>query len=204
MSVHACNVGHVNSNTYLRYPHIHGDLITFVADDDVWLVAAEGGRAWRLTSDHAPARSPRFSPDGSRIAYVSHRDGHPELMLAEVASGSLHRLTWQGSTAMTMLGWADDEHVLIGSNAGEFESRNHVVRSVGIDGSVERLSWGRASGMARHHSSVTALATPYSREPAHWKRYRGEPRPGSGLIAAQMPRAAESSGSGCCVKKRRR
>ena len=181
----------MNSNTYLRYPHIHGDLITFVADDDVWLVAAEGGRAWRLTSDHAPARSPRFSPDGSRIAYVSHRDGHPELMLAEVASGSLHRLTWQGSTAMTMLGWADDEHVLIGSNAGEFESRNHVVRSVGIDGSVERLSWGRASGMARHHSSVTALATPYSREPAHWKRYRGGTAP-----RLWLDRSADASGSG--------
>ena len=25
---------------YLRYPHVHGDLITFVAGDDVWLVAA--------------------------------------------------------------------------------------------------------------------------------------------------------------------
>jgi hypothetical protein len=44
----ACNVGHV---TYLRYPHVHADLITFTADDDVWLVGSAGGRAWRLTSD---------------------------------------------------------------------------------------------------------------------------------------------------------
>ena len=25
---------------YLRYPHIHGDLLTFTAGDDVWLAPA--------------------------------------------------------------------------------------------------------------------------------------------------------------------
>ena len=34
--------------TYLRTPHCSGDTIVFVADDDVWLVAATGGRAERL------------------------------------------------------------------------------------------------------------------------------------------------------------
>ncbi|MDN6528567.1 MAG: LpqB family beta-propeller domain-containing protein, partial [Brevibacterium sp.] len=126
----------MTSNSYLRYPHIHGDLITFTADDDVWLAPSAGGRAWRLTSDHVPVRSPRISPDGTRIAYVSFRDGHPELMLAEVASGALRRLSWLGGSTTTMLGWADDHHILIGSNAGEFEVRNHVVKSVGLDGSV--------------------------------------------------------------------
>lgn len=180
---------HVTSNSYLRYPHIHGDLITFTADDDVWLVASKGGRAWRLTSDHVPVRSPRISPDGRHVAFVSFRDGHPEVMLAEVASGSLRRLSWLGATATTMLGWADDQHVLIGSNAGEFEVRNHVVKSVGLDGSVERLSLGRASGLARHHSGVTALSTPFSRPPAHWKRYRGGTAP-----RLWLDRAGDTSG----------
>jgi tricorn protease len=165
-----CNVGHV---TYLRYPHVHADLITFTADDDVWLVPSAGGRAWRLTSDHARVRSPRISPDGANVAFVSFRTGQPELMVAEVATGALRQLTWLGSTTMTMLGWSDTSHVLVGANAGEFEVRNHVVKSVGLDGSVERLHLGRASGLARHHSGVTALSTPFSRPPAHWKRYRG-------------------------------
>jgi tricorn protease len=86
-------------------------------------------------------------------------------MVAEVATGALRRLTWLGSTTMTMLGWADATHVLVGANAGEFEVRNHVVKSVGLDGSVERLRFGRASGLARHHSGVTALSTPFSRPP---------------------------------------
>ena len=37
--------------TYLRYPHLAGDRVVFVADDDVWVVDADGGRAERLTSD---------------------------------------------------------------------------------------------------------------------------------------------------------
>ena len=170
----ACNVSHV---TYLRYPHVHADLITFTADDDVWLVPSSGGRAWRLTSDHVPVRSPRFSPDGTQVAFVSFRTGQPELMVAEVATGALRRLTWLGSTTMTMLGWQDSSHVLVASNAGEFEVRNQVVKAVGLDGDVERLRFGRASGLARHHSGVTALTTPFSRPPAHWKRYRGGTAP---------------------------
>ena len=31
---------------YLRFPHICGDLVTFVAADDVWPAPAGGGRAW--------------------------------------------------------------------------------------------------------------------------------------------------------------
>ena len=167
-------MGHV---TYLRYPHVHADLITFTADDDVWLVESAGGRAWRLTSDRVPVRSPRISPDGAHVAFVSFRTGQPELMVAEVATGALRRLTWLGSTTMTMLGWHDSAHVLVAANAGEFEVRNHVVKAVGLDGGVERLEFGRASGLARHHSGVTALSTPFSRPPAHWKRYRGGTAP---------------------------
>jgi tricorn protease len=43
----------VTSAGYLRYPHIHGELLTFAAEDDVWLAPAAGGRAWRLSSDGA-------------------------------------------------------------------------------------------------------------------------------------------------------
>jgi hypothetical protein len=49
----------VTSAGYLRYPHVHGELLVFVAEDDIWLASAGGGRAWRLSADPA-GRDPQL------------------------------------------------------------------------------------------------------------------------------------------------
>ena len=81
---------------YLRYPHIHGDRIAFAAGDDVWLAAADGGRAWPLTVDGAGVSYPRFSPDGTRLAWTSACDGAPEVYLAGTDGGDPSRLDLLG------------------------------------------------------------------------------------------------------------
>ncbi|MFI6424849.1 S41 family peptidase [Promicromonospora sp. NPDC050880] len=165
------------TQAYLRYPHVHGDQVAFVADDDVWLAPVSGGRAWRLTSDHAPATTPRFAPDGTRLAYVSHRDGHPEAYVVELSDGATRRLTWFGGNAMTVLGWDDAGRVLVSSNAGTHERSLTVVRAVGLDGTVETPRYGPAWGVAQHvgpdGARTTALVSAGYRTPALWKRYRG-------------------------------
>ncbi|MFD2027472.1 S41 family peptidase [Promicromonospora aerolata] len=162
---------------YLRFPHIHGDQVAFVADDDVWLAPISGGRAWRLTNDHAPATTPRFSPDGTRLAYVSHKDGHPEAYVVELADGATRRLTWFGGTTTMVLGWADADRVLVSSNAGTPERSLTVVRTVSLDGAVETPRYGPSWGVAEHEGAdgtrTTALVSAGYRTPAYWKRYRG-------------------------------
>ena len=74
----------MTSAGYLRFPHIHGDLVTFVAEDDVWLAPQDGGRAWRLSADSAQVAQPRFARDGSSVAWASWRDGPAEVYLAGV------------------------------------------------------------------------------------------------------------------------
>ncbi|WP_153398295.1 S41 family peptidase, partial [Ornithinicoccus halotolerans] len=165
------------TSAYLRYPHVRQDLVAFVAADDVWVVGAEGGRAWRVTDDRAPVRHPRISPDGSRVAFVSYRDGHPELVVADLEGEPSRRLTYWGAHTTTVLGWADDERVLVASNAGEASIRHLVVKAVGLDGRAERLRYGPASGLALAGDGAVALTTPGSRVPAHWKRYRGGTAP---------------------------
>ncbi|NLS10796.1 tricorn protease [Nesterenkonia sp. MY13] len=162
---------------YLRYPHIQGQTIAFTAADDVWLAPAEGGRAWRLTSDRAPVKHPRISPDQQTVAFISTRDGHPEVYAATIGTGAITRLTYWGGQYTALLGWAPDGRLLAATNAGEFTRRNHVVRALALDGQWERLDYGSASGLAISERGTVALTTPYSRPPAHWKRYRGGTAP---------------------------
>ena len=164
--------------SYLRYPHIHEDLITFVAADDVWLAPVEGGRAWRLTDDRQPVRTPRFSSDGANVAFISLRDGHPEAYVVPVdGDGAARRLTWWGAKNTLVLGWTGDGRILVASHAGEFNLRHTVVKAVALDGSFERLAYGPAWGVAVGESGAVALSTPGSRPPAQWKRYRGGSAP---------------------------
>jgi tricorn protease len=63
---------------FLRFPSIHGDLVSFVAEDDVWLAPLDGGRAWRVTADAAPVSWTRLSPGRGADRLASRRDGLPE------------------------------------------------------------------------------------------------------------------------------
>ena len=161
---------------YLRYPHLHKNLITFTAADGVWLAPAEGGRAWRLTGDAAPVRQPRISPDGDQVAFISTKDGHHEIYAVSIDSGEVRRLTWWGNRRTAILGWAADGRLLVATNAGEVH-RDQVVRALSMDGRWERLSYGSATGLAISGTGATALTTTEYRTPAHWKRYRGGTAP---------------------------
>lgn len=61
---------------------------------NLWLVASEGGQRRPLTFGRKMSTSPRFSPDGSRLAYVSNRDGAPaQLYVLSLEGGEPRRLT---------------------------------------------------------------------------------------------------------------
>ena len=96
--------------SYLRFPHLSGDLLTFVAEDDVWLaeLPADPGapvRAARFTSDWQPAKNPRLSPDGARVAWARRCDGSPEVHVASVDGGPATRLTYWADHRTGVLGW---------------------------------------------------------------------------------------------------
>ncbi len=162
------------TDAYLRYPHLHQDLITFVADDDVWLAPIEGGRAWRVTADQAGATRPRFSPDGSMLAWASWLDVEPEVHVVPVEGGAGRRLTYWGDIRTTVVGWSSEDAVLAVSSVGQASFRRTWAYSVPVDGSPStRLPYGPVAAVAGGPGGAVLLGSASFREAAHWKRYRG-------------------------------
>ncbi|QGN33327.1 S41 family peptidase [Microlunatus sp. Gsoil 973] len=157
---------------YLRSPDIHADLITFAAADDIWLAPVTGGRAWRLTSDNVPVRNPRFSPDGSRIAWATSKDSGFEVHVVDLDGGSARRLTYFGSASTALLGWYDDESVIVSSAARTHERFVTFGYRIGLDGGVTDLPYGPVAGVARGDAGLV-VSSKAIRNVADQKRYRG-------------------------------
>ncbi len=163
----------VTSAGYLRYPHLNDELLTFVADDDVWLAPAAGGQAWRLSAEGAAVSYPRLSPDGRYVAWTTSRDQASEVYVAGLDGTGYRRLTWWGDRRTRVTGWNADGEILAVSAAGQpaaFATWAHVIPVTGAP--PRRLELGPASDIAVR-KDATALLTSSQHEPAHWKRYRG-------------------------------
>ncbi|HEX2820527.1 MAG TPA: PDZ domain-containing protein, partial [Streptosporangiaceae bacterium] len=162
---------------YLRYPDVHGDLITFVAGDAVWLGPAGGGRAWRLSADDVPVSYPRFSADGTRVAWTSWRDGNPEVYCADSEGGAASRLTYWGDPQTRVTGWTAAGEVLAITSAGQPAMkyrRAYAVPGLGDAGAPPRLlPFGPVNDLAIEQSATALLTGSVAGEPAFWKRYRG-------------------------------
>lgn len=52
----------------------------------IYLVATRGGAIRQLTNDKASSSQPRWSPDGKRLAFISARDGAPQIWVLEMAA----------------------------------------------------------------------------------------------------------------------
>ncbi|WP_084963249.1 S41 family peptidase [Thermoactinospora rubra] len=163
----------MTNGAYLRHPHLHGELITFVADDDVWVAPLDGGRAWRFTADRVPVSFPRFSPDGGRIAWTSTREGAPEVLAADLDGPAGERLTHWADPLTAVRGWTADGRVLAVTSAAQASRSRTWAHAVPLDGGpAERLPYGWVSEAAVSGGKVATVSS-YWREPWQWKRYRG-------------------------------
>ncbi|WP_338485157.1 S41 family peptidase [Streptomyces sp. SCSIO 75703] len=170
--------------SYLRLPHLHGDLLCFVAEDDLWIAPLDGpGRAWRLTVDRTKAGHPRFSPDGRQIAYTSWRSLEPEVHVVPVDDGPGRQLTHWGSFDTRVCGWTPPgpdgaADILAVASHGEPFSYLTWAYQLSPDGDPGRkLPWGpvtdiQAADLDGRCRTLLLTGTP-PHEPAAWKRYRG-------------------------------
>ncbi|MFQ5460689.1 MAG: peptidase, partial [Anaerolineae bacterium] len=158
---------------YYRQPTIHGDVVVFVSEDDLWSVPASGGEARRLTSNPGRVSAPALSPDGARLAFTGRDEGQPEVYVMPAAGGDAHRTTYLGAETR-VVGWTPDgQRVVFASNHGAAFARVRTLFTVNPDdGEARALDLGPAMSIAYGPSGGAVLGR-HTTDLARWKRYRG-------------------------------
>ena len=88
-------------------PDLEGDAV----DTDVWLLELDGGEPRRLTFGPGADRSPRWSPAGDALLFVSDRSGSDQLWRLSLAGGEARRVTSSGADLSDPV-WATDEVIV--------------------------------------------------------------------------------------------
>ena len=85
-----------------------GQTIVFDFLGDIYRLPIAGGEAVNLTSSHAWDIQPRFSPDGSALAFTSDRAGGDNIWTMDISSGDYHQVTYETFRLLNNPTWSPD------------------------------------------------------------------------------------------------
>lgn len=112
---------------YYREPSLRGETLVFVAEGDLWTVAASGGAARRLTTHPAQEGQPVLSPDGRQVAFVASYDGASEVYLMPLAGGQPRQLSFDGGR-VSLQGFAPGGQIVYATDSVVGPSAARVLR----------------------------------------------------------------------------
>lgn len=164
----------MNRVGYYRHATISGNAVAFVCEDDLWTFQRGERLARRITAGLSEISTPRLSPHGEWIAFVSREEGHPEVAVVEAEGGPIRRLTHLGAEACLVSGWSSDgASVLFASDAHSPFSRDTTGYEIALaGGSPKNLQLGHLRSFAYGAGGAMVLSR-NADDPARWKRYRG-------------------------------
>ena len=85
-----------------------GSTIVFDLLGDIYSVPMTGGDATPVTSGHGWDMQPRFSPDGTQIAFTSDRAGGDNIWIQSLATGEARQLTYEDFRLLNNPTWSPD------------------------------------------------------------------------------------------------
>ncbi len=78
---------------HIVYGVTHADMERSAYQSDLWLIDADGSNNIQLTHGTATNNHPRWSPDGSKIAFLSDRDARNGIWIIGATGGEAEKLT---------------------------------------------------------------------------------------------------------------
>ena len=158
----------------LRFPTVSKTQIVFNYAGDLWIVGREGGEARHLTSGIGVEALPRFSPDGSMIAFTGEYDGNRDVFVVPAAGGVPRRLTYHPAEEY-VTGWTPDgKKILFTSWGNSFMHFEDQLYTVPLDGGLPTalpLPIAEDASLSPDGNHIAYVPHPKWQEA--WKRYHG-------------------------------
>jgi tricorn protease len=158
----------------LQQPDVSATHIAFVYAGDIWIVAKTGGVANRLSSPRGEESFPRFSPDGSKLAFTAAYDGNDDVYVMPAMGGDPVRVTHHPGSDRMLDWYPDGRSLLIGSPMASGRQRYDQLYRVAAGGGLpEKLPVPYGEFGAISPDGKWLAYMPRSQDFRTWKRYRG-------------------------------
>ncbi len=123
-----------NEGTWLSLDvHPDGEKIIFDFMGDLYELPIEGGEAERLTRGMGFDSQPRYSPDGSKVAFISDRSGGDNIWFLDLVTMETEKRTSGKNYRMQSPEWTPDGNYIIAARAG-LRGGLHKLRIYHVDG----------------------------------------------------------------------
>ena len=170
----------------LRFPTVNGNQVVFSYAGDLYTVSLTGGVARKLTNNVGYEVFPRFSPDGSKIAFTGQYDGNTEVFTIPAQGGVPQRLTTTATLNRDdisdrmgpnniVMGWTPDgKSILYRSRKQTFDDFVGQLFKVSVTGGLSEELPLSTGGFCSYSADGKKLAfNRVFREFRTWKYYKG-------------------------------
>ncbi|MDZ7608960.1 MAG: hypothetical protein U5K79_26060 [Cyclobacteriaceae bacterium] len=158
----------------MRYLDVSDTQITFVYGGDLWIMPKTGGQAVQITHSPGEESFPKFSPDGSEIAYTASYNGNSDIYTMPSNGGIPTRVTY-ASFPDRMVEWhPDGKRILFASRREAGTPRVNQFFMIDKNGGMpQKLSvpYGELASFSADGNKLAYITKITENYP--FKRYRG-------------------------------
>jgi tricorn protease len=176
--------GQQREGRLMRFPDISGEQIAFSYGGDLWLVPRQGGTARRITTAPGLELFPKFSPDGSKIAFTGQYDGNFNVYVMPSEGGEPKQLTFNpgGGPISERMGihnevltwFPDSKRIVYLSRRETYNGWFGQPFVISVDGGLtERLPIDKGGLMSFSPDGESMAYNRIFRNFRTWKRYTG-------------------------------
>lgn len=167
-----CNAWADGPLGYYRSPALHGDMIVFVAEGDLWRIGVGGGVAQRMTTHAGLETLPAISPDGRTVAFAALYEGKTELYTMPLEGGLPVRHTFD-NTEPKAIRWTPDGQVLYATDRHSTLPDRQLIRLHPQTHERTQVRLAQASDGCYDAANGTLFFVRLPKQGSATKRYRG-------------------------------